>query len=584
MRVFYWEDSIMKRKMRKGFAFYLAVVMVPVCMLTGCGGTAKMETTDMEAEYDVSGEVYEEPFETGQVYEAPAEIVAEGEVAEMVVADEAAVVGMTENFMSGVPRGMYDDDFSGEGMPEFNTEEYNAEKETGFAKVSQSPLSTFSADVDTASYSNLRRMIEDGYSLEDIPEGAVRIEEILNYFNYDYNLPEGKEPFGVTTEIADCPWDKEHKLLSIGLKTEEIDFSESSQSNLVFLLDVSGSMDDRDKLPLLQRAFGVLADNLTEKDRVSIVTYAGDDKVLLEGVRGDKTEEIREVLNDLQAGGSTNGSKGIETAYELAEEFFIEGGNNRVILATDGDLNVGTTSESELTKLIEEKRESGIYLTVLGFGTGNIKDNKMEALADNGNGNYAYIDSLGEAKKVLVEEMGSTLVTVAKDVKFQVEFNPEKVSEYRLIGYQNRRMEAQDFIDDTKDAGEIGAGHTVTALYEIVLKEGDEKTDSGLKYSETITNGSDEWLTISIRYKEPDEDESILLQYPVDDSSYTNAPSDDWQFAAAAAEFGLVVTDSSYMGEASLENVKDRLSKLELEEDDYKEEFYGLVKKLDRNS
>ena len=358
MRVFYWEDSIMKRKMRKGFAFYLAVVMVPVCMLTGCGGTAKMETTDMEAEYDVSGEVYEEPFETGQVYEAPAEIVAEGEVAEMVVADEAAVVGMTENFMSGVPRGMYDDDFSGEGMPEFNTEEYNAEKETGFAKVSQSPLSTFSADVDTASYSNLRRMIEDGYSLEDIPEGAVRIEEILNYFNYDYNLPEGKEPFGVTTEIADCPWDKEHKLLSIGLKTEEIDFSESSQSNLVFLLDVSGSMDDRDKLPLLQRAFGVLADNLTEKDRVSIVTYAGDDKVLLEGVRGDKTEEIREVLNDLQAGGSTNGSKGIETAYELAEEFFIEGGNNRVILATDGDLNVGTTSESELTKLIEEKRES----------------------------------------------------------------------------------------------------------------------------------------------------------------------------------------------------------------------------------
>ena len=221
---------------------------------------------------------------------------------------------------------------------------------------------------------------------------------------------------------------------------------------------------------------------------------------------------------------------------------------------------------------------------MLGFGTGNIKDNKMEALADNGNGNYAYIDSLGEAKKVLVEEMGSTLVTVAKDVKFQVEFNPEKVSEYRLIGYQNRRMEAQDFIDDTKDAGEIGAGHTVTALYEIVLKEGDEKTDSGLKYSETITNGSDEWLTISIRYKEPDEDESILLQYPVDDSSYTNAPSDDWQFAAAAAEFGLVVTDSSYMGEASLENVKDRLSKLELEEDDYKEEFYGLVKKLDRNS
>lgn len=560
--------------MRKGIAFCLTCVLFLAGTLTGCGGSAKMETTsaDVMAEYEAPAATYDEPMESELVYDVEAEAAAEessdlNSMFDGVAADDAEC--------AGVPRE--------ENIEEFNTEEYNVEKETGFAKVSQSPLSTFSADVDTASYSNLRRMIEDGYSLDEIPEGAVRIEEILNYFDYDYNLPERGEPFGVTTEIADCPWDENHKLLSIGLKTEEIDFTESTRSNLVFLLDVSGSMDDRDKLPLLQRAFGVLAENLTEKDCVSIVTYAGSDEVLLEGVSGDETEEIRAVLNDLQAGGSTYGSKGIMTAYDLAEEYFIEGGNNRVILATDGDLNVGTTSESELVELIEEKRESGIYLTVLGFGTGNIKDNKMEALADNGNGNYAYIDSVGEAKKVLVEEMGATLITVAKDVKFQVEFNPEKVSEYRLLGYENRRLEAQDFEDDTKDAGEIGAGHTVTALYEIVLKEEGEETDSGLKYSETITKGSDEWLTISIRYKEPDEDESVLLQYPVDDSSCTNRPSDDWRFAAAAAEFGLIVTDSEYRGEASFEHVIDSLKELELD-DDYKEEFYSLVKKLDRNS
>ncbi len=544
---------VMKRTMKTEIVTRFVIAAIMSVSLTGCGAMEKSTSTaDMSAaEYDNgSGIIYEDAY-----------IEVEAEAMDM------AGVTMEEG-----------------GVPDFNTEEYNAETETAFAKTSVSPLSTFSADVDTASYSNLRRMIEDGYGLEEIPEGAVRIEEILNYFDYDYNLPEGDEPFGVTTQIADCPWNEENKLLAIGLKSEEIDFSESGSSNFVFLLDVSGSMNDRDKLPLLQRAFGVLAENLTEKDRVSIVTYAGDDRILLEGVSGDETEEIRDVLNDLEAGGSTNGSKGIETAYELAEEYFIEGGNNRVILATDGDLNVGTTSESELVELIEEKRENGIYLTVLGFGTGNLKDNKMEALADNGNGNYAYIDSLGEAKKVLVEEMGSTLVTVAKDVKLQVEFNPEKVSEYRLIGYENRRLDVQDFEDDTKDAGEIGAGHTVTALYEIVpTVEGDE-VESDLKYSETVTNGSNEWLTVSIRYKEPEGEESILLEYPVDESSYTENPSDDWKFAAAAAEFGLVVTDSDFQGEASLEHVKDVLKELDIEEDEYKEEFYDLVKKLIKNS
>lgn len=544
---------VMKRMMKKGIVTRLMIASIMSVSLTGCGAMEKSTSTaDMSvAEYDNgSGIIYED---------ACVEVEAE--------AMDMAGVTMEEG-----------------GVTDFNTEEYHAETETAFAKTSVSPLSTFSADVDTASYSNLRRMIEDGYSLDEIPKGAVRIEEILNYFDYDYNLPEGNEPFGVTTQIADCPWNEENKLLAIGLKSEEIDFSESGSSNFVFLLDVSGSMNDRDKLPLLQRAFGVLAENLTEKDRVSIVTYAGYDRILLEGISGDETEEIRDVLNDLEAGGSTNGSKGIETAYELAEEYFIEGGNNRVILATDGDLNVGTTSESELVELIEEKRENGIYLTVLGFGMGNLKDNKMEALADNGNGNYAYIDSLGEAKKVLVEEMGATLVTVAKDVKLQVEFNPEKVSEYRLIGYENRRLDAQDFEDDTKDAGEIGAGHTVTALYEIVpTVEGDE-VESDLKYSETVTNGSNEWLTVSIRYKEPEGEESILMEYPVDEASYTENPSDDWKFAAAAAEFGLVVTDSSFQGEASLEHVKDVLKELDIEEDEYKEEFYDLVKKLIKNS
>lgn len=531
-------------------------------MLTGCGG-AKADGyqaggTGNDA---AAGEAYD-----GAYYENNAS-PAEGAGNRYAISEDS-----------------FDGSYKTEGEAGFHTEEYSAKKEKGFAKASVTPLSTFSADVDTASYSNLRRMIDDGCRLEDIPAGAVRIEEILNYFDYDYRLPKDGEPFGVTTQIGDCPWQEGHKLLAVGLKSEEIDFSESSGANLVFLLDVSGSMNDSNKLPLLQRAFGMLAENLTNKDRVSIVTYAGEDRVLLEGEPGDHTERIMEVLDSLTASGSTNGGRGIQTAYEIAGEYFIEGGNNRVILATDGDLNVGQTSESELTELVEEKRESGVYLTVLGFGTGNLKDNKMEALADNGNGNYAYIDSVREAKKVLVEEMGATLVTVAKDVKFQVEFNPERVSEYRLIGYENRALDAQDFEDDEKDAGEIGAGHTVTALYEIVPAKEGEEAESSLKYSRSVTTGSREWLTVNIRYKEPDQDESRLLQYPVDDSSVTQTPSEDWQFAAAAAEFGLVVTDSDYKGDAGLEHVKSVLKKLDIEGDEYKDEFYDLVRKLIKNS
>ena len=469
----------------------------------------------------------------------------------------------------------------------WNTEEYSSIREIGFKSVTNEPLSTFSADVDTASYSNLRRMIEQGVSLKDIPAGAVRMEEMLNYFSYDYNLPEGEEPFGVTTVIGDCPWNENAMLLQIGLKTEKIDFSEAPDSNLVFLLDVSGSMNSENKLPLLQKSFGMLAEELTEKDRVSIVTYASSNKVVLKGVSGDNKQTIIDALESLEAYGSTNGGSGIQTAYALAEEYFIEGGNNRVILATDGDLNVGVTSESQLEKLITEKKESGVFLSVLGFGTGNIKDNKMETLADKGNGNYAYIDSLSEAKKVLVEEMGATLVTVAKDVKLQVEFNPAYIQGYRLLGYENRRLETEDFDDDTKDAGEIGAGHTVTALYEIIpVGSGQEVPQTELKYQDNDSMGVEngEWLSLSIRYKEPDSEESKLSVYPVTEESYMEQPTEDFYFAAAVAEFGLLVRDSEYKGDASFDNVRELLKQVDTDADEYKDEFVYLVKKLQKNS
>lgn len=482
--------------------------------------------------------------------------------------------------------GMTDQMWETEAEPDWNTEEYNALEEPNFKSVKNSPISTFSADVDTASYTNLRRMIEDNYSIEDIPAGAVRIEELLNYFKYDYNLPAGNEPFGVTTVIGECPWNEDAKLLQIGLKTEEIDFSEAPPSNLVFLLDVSGSMDSADKLPLLQSAFTMLVDELTEKDRVSIVTYAGSDKVLLEGEKGSNKAEITEVINNLYASGSTNGSAGIETAYRIAEENYIEGGNNRIILATDGDLNVGVTSESALKELVTEKREAGIFLSVLGFGAGNLKDNKMETLADNGNGNYSYIDSRGEAKRVMVEEMGATLVTVAKDVKLQIEFNPAYIKGYRLIGYENRTLATEDFDDDTKDAGEIGAGHIVTALYEIVTTDSKQEIpETDLKYQEGtqgVENG--EWATLKIRYKEPDKDESILKEYTVSEKMYTAKPDEDFYFAAAVAEFGLLVRDSSYKGTSSFKNIESLLNKVDTGADEYKDEFAYLVKKLKRNS
>lgn len=542
-------------KKKKILAVLLGAIMTSLS-LYGCGSSDRDQSNSAPAQYESDGAY------NGSGYD----------------------FGYDSGYASWAETEVYDDALS----ENWNTEEYNSIGEIGYQSVANSPLSTFSVDVDTASYSNLRRMIEDDYSLEDIPAGAVRIEEMLNYFSYDYNLPDGDEPFGVTTVIGDCPWNENAKLLQIGLKTEEIDFSEAPDSNLVFLLDVSGSMHSDDKLPLLQKSFALLVEELTEKDRVSIVTYASSNRVVLEGVSGDEKSAIIEALESLKAGGSTNGADGIETAYRLAEEYFIEGGNNRVILATDGDLNVGVTSESALEALITEKKESGVFLSVLGFGTGNIKDNKMETLADKGNGNYAYIDSISEAKKVLVEQMGATLVTIAKDVKLQVEFNPAYVAGYRLLGYENRMLQTEDFDDDTKDAGEIGAGHMVTALYEIIsVDSAQEIPQTELRYQANQGNAgveNGEWLNINIRYKDPESDESKLCSYPVTEDAYMAQPTEDFYFAAAVAEFGLLIRDSEYKGEASFENIRELLKQVDTNADEYKDEFVFLVRKLQKNS
>ena len=473
-----------------------------------------------------------------------------------------------------------------EAMPDWQTEEYDAIEENGFAPVSLQPLSTFSADVDTASYSNIRRMLlHQGMRPEEIPSGAVRIEEMLNYFSYNYEQPKEDEVFGITIDGADCPWNEEHGLLRIGIRTEDIDFSESPKSNFVFLLDVSGSMDMPNKLPLLKQAFAMLVDNLCEKDRVSIVTYAGSDAVVLDGARGNEKGAILEALNCLEAGGGTNGSAGIETAYALAEANFIQGGNNRVILATDGDLNIGQTSESELKSIIEKKRKSGIYLSVLGFGEGNLKDNKLETLADSGNGNYAYIDSLIEAKRVLVEELGSMLVTVAEDVKFQVEFNPAWIREYRLLGYENRLLSAQDFTDDTKDAGEVGAGHTVTVLYEVVWAGQDSETGNHLKYQTTepaTGEVMEEWATLKIRYKDPGVSQSKEIEKAFGAEIYReNVKEAGMLLEASVAEFGMLLRDSKWKGSSSYEHILNMWSGMQQDGKEEIAEFLELVRLAD---
>ncbi len=572
----------MKKKMVARLMALIMAGVLAVGSLAGCG--SRSDTSDSSSD-GYSAQDTADDAESGATQAADSDAGSEpaepmwGMEAPMAAEAEMAYDSMTNGVMAEPMAEDYAYDYGNEDVP-YNTEEYSTVEENPFMSVALSPLSTFSADVDTASYANLRRMIQSGYTVDDIPSGAVRTEEMLNYFTYDYDGPKKNEPFGVTATISECPWNENAELLVLGLQTEEIDFADAPDSNLVFLIDVSGSMYDQNKLPLLKQAFELLIDNLGEKDSVSIVTYASYNEVVLEGVPGSEKDTILEALNGLEAGGSTNGGEGIITAYELAEEYFIEGGNNRVILATDGDLNVGMTSESELHDLVEEKRESGVFLSVLGFGTGNYSDTRMETLADYGNGNYAYIDSISEARKVLVEEMGATLVTVAKDVKLQIEFNPAVVAEYRLIGYENRTMAAEDFDNDEKDAGEIGAGHSVTVVYEIVTCENAKEDDDELRYQNTqlseVALNSNEWMTLSVRYKEPDGDTSKLLEYPIGADNYTQTPSDDFIFAAAVAEFSMALRGSEYLGDGSYEDILDMLEDIKLD-DEYKEEFYNLV-------
>ena len=470
--------------------------------------------------------------------------------------------------------------YTDEAMPEINTEEYNHYEENQYLSVAEHPLSTFSTDVDTASFTNVRRMIENK---QDIDPDAVRTEEFINYFKYSYDMPDGDDKLAIYTELSDCPWNSDAKLMQIGLQAKDIDVQDID-SNIVFLIDVSGSMADANKLPLVAQAFAMLAENLGENDRISIVTYAGRDTVELEGESGANYEKIATTLAGLTAGGSTAGAAGINTAYELAEKYFIEGGNNRVILATDGDLNVGLSSEDELTALIEEKRDKGVFLSVLGFGMGNYKDNKLEALADNGNGNYAYIDSIEEAERVLVTEMNGTMFTVAKDAKIQVEFNPANVAFYKLVGYENRLLNDQDFEDDTKDAGDVGAAQQVTALYEIITTDmagavDDDSSKHTLKYQEDVDYPSPEkepteedlnkeLLTVSVRYKEKDEDESKLIDKPVKLASYKSADemSDNMKLACAAAMFAKTLGNSDV--KFTMAEIRDMAKGLDLDAED----------------
>lgn len=564
---------------KKGLAVFITAALVSA-MLTGCGGseegTLKSPSADREEApyYENEGEAAEEPADSSSAEAGASTDEYDG--------SESAGAAMKNSPLERAEQ-TADADCLPYWEYESNGEEYEKAEENGFYITAVQPLSTFSADVDTASYANVRRMIEDGYTLDDINPDAVRPEEFINYFSYDLNYPKKGEMFGVTTEIAPCPWNEEHYLMMVGMRTEAIDMSEAPDSNLVFLLDVSGSMSDNDKLPLLQESFKELVNELGEKDTVSIVTYASGVETVLKGAKGNEKDKICSAIGELYASGGTNGEGGIQRAYELAEAYFIKGGNNRVILATDGDLNIGVSEPEELEKLITEKKENGVYLSVLGFGTGNIKDNNMERLADCGNGNYAYIDSLFEAKKVLVEEMGSTLLTIAEDVKLQAEFNPDRVNAYRLIGYENRMLEATDFHDDSKDAGEIGAGHTVIALYEIIPTGSSDEI--GLKYQGGSREESqsrpyrDEFATVSVRYKEPGKSQSQLKYYVVDEEDFTKAPSDDFVFASLAAEFAMILSDSPHKGTATLEGIIEEYSALDMN-DEYKEEFYYLVRMM----
>jgi Ca-activated chloride channel family protein len=471
--------------------------------------------------------------------------------------------------------------------PDFNTEQYDRIYENPFLGVAANPLSTFSIDVDRASYGNVRRFITQR---QMPPKDAVRVEELINYFPYEYPEPRGADPVSITTEIAPAPWKPAHQLVRIGLKGRSIDRREMAPNNIVFLIDVSGSMQPPNKLPLVKEAFRLLVNELREEDRVAIVVYAGAAGLVLPATSGADKPKILEAISRLEAGGSTAGGAGLKLAYDIAKEHHLRTGNNRVILATDGDFNVGVSSDADMVRLIEERRAQGTFLTVLGFGMGNYKDARLEKLADKGNGNYAYIDDLLEAKKMFVSEFGGTMVTIAKDVKLQIEFNPAKVAGYRLIGYENRLLRNEDFTDDTKDAGEIGSGHTVTALYEVIPVGA--RTDVGIRGLDSLryqtpaaapTRGarSAELLTVKLRYKEPTGATSTELVHPVVDREAR--PSADFTFAASVASFGLLLRDSEYKGTATYDTVLAAARRsLGPDKDGYRAEFVRMVEAVQR--
>ncbi len=499
-----------------------------------------------------------------------------------------ALKTFTGSWGRGSGGGGTSDELLAPSSPVFNTETYDVVQENGFLDARTNPLSTFSIDVDTASYANVRRFLNN----EQLPPtGAVRIEELINYFPYDYPEPGRNSPFSVAIESAAAPWAPEHELVRIGIHGRNLDSSKRPASNLVFLIDVSGSMQSENKLPLLKRSLRALVEKLDPKDSVAIVVYAGSSGLVLPATRGTDKQQILDVLNRLDAGGSTNGAQGIVLAYETARKNFLEKGNNRVILCTDGDFNVGVTDQSSLVELIEKERTSGVFLSVLGFGEGNLKDSTMEKLADKGNGNYACIDSFAEGHKVLVEQMAGTLFAIAKDVKIQVEFNPARVAGYRLVGYENRLLAKEDFNNDRKDAGEIGAGHTVTALYEIVpagKSLPDQKSVEALKYqipSQQNEKNSEELLTLKLRYKAPDGDTSKLLEMPLKSIAPRafDKAGNDFQFAAAVAAFGMKLRNTPGSSDISWTDILNA-AKRSLGEDpgSHRAEFLTLVEKARR--
>jgi Ca-activated chloride channel family protein len=489
--------------------------------------------------------------------------------------DAAAIAPMPSTVPSDARYGRYRP-----GGTPYDREHYDHIAENDFRSVRDEPLSTFSIDVDRASYSNIRRFLLRDHVAP--PADAVQIEEMINYFSYDYEMPRGSDPVAITTELGVAPWNAAHRLLRVGLASRPVETEDLPASNLVFLLDVSGSMQSADKLPLVKQSLRLLVDQLRSEDRVAIVVYAGAAGLVLPPTPGSRKDRILDAIDRLEAGGSTAGGAGLRLAYRVAQDSFLEEGNNRVILATDGDFNVGESSDGAMVRLIEERRDAGVFLTVLGFGTGNLQSSKMQAIAQNGNGNYAYIDGLDEARKVFVGEMGGTLLTVAKDVKIQIEFNPEQVSEYRLVGYENRLLANEDFNNDRKDAGDMGAGHRVTALYEIVPAGAarDGRVDP-LRYQnqrrESARSGRGELAFVKVRYKRPQEDESRLIERPV--GLGIENPSDDFQFASAVAGFGMILRESEHRGSITVRQVlalaEDGLG---ADLDGYRSEFMELVR------